>query len=41
MRRRVRAIEYQEKLKRERQEQEILEEARRKTQAVAIAAPQA
>ncbi|MEK0084448.1 lipopolysaccharide assembly protein LapA domain-containing protein [Benzoatithermus flavus] len=39
LRRRVRAVEYQEKLQRERKEQEILEQARRKTQAIAIAAP--
>ena len=41
MRRRVRAIEYQERLNREREEQEILEQARRKTQAIAIEAPRA
>lgn len=41
MRRRVRAIEYQERLKREREEQAILEQARRKTQAIAIEAPHA
>jgi uncharacterized integral membrane protein len=39
LRRKVRAVEYQEKLARERKEQEILEQARRKTQALAIAAP--
>lgn len=39
LRRKVRAIEYQEKLARERKEQEILEQARRKTQAIAIAGP--
>lgn len=41
LRRRVRAIEYQERLKREREEQQILEEARRKAQAIAIAGPSA
>jgi uncharacterized integral membrane protein len=41
MRRRVRAIEYQERLQRERDEQAILEQARRKTQAIAIEAPHA
>ena len=41
MRRRVRAVEYQERLKRERDEAEIVEEARRKTQALALAAPRA
>ena len=41
MRRRVRAIEYQDKLRREREEQDILEQARRKTQAIAIEAPRA
>lgn len=41
MRRRVRAIEYQERLQREREEQAILEQARRKTQAIAIEAPHA
>jgi uncharacterized integral membrane protein len=41
MRRRMRAVEYQERLKREREEQEILEQARRKTQAIAIEAPHA
>lgn len=41
MRRRVRAMDYQEQLRRERTEQEILEQARRKTQAIAIEAPRA
>ena len=41
MRRKVRAIEYQERLKREQEEQQILEQARQKTQAIAIAAPRA
>lgn len=41
LRRRVRAIEYQEKLRREREEQAILEQARRKTQTIAIEAPRA
>ena len=38
---RCRAVEYQERLKREREEQEALEQARRKTQNLALAAPQA
>jgi uncharacterized integral membrane protein len=41
LRRKVRAVEYQERLKREREEQEILEQARRKTQALAISSPNA
>ncbi len=41
LRRKVKAVEYQERLKREREEQEILEQARRKTQALAISAPHA
>ena len=41
LRRKVRAVEYQERLKRERQEQEALEQARRKTQNLALSAPQA
>jgi uncharacterized integral membrane protein len=39
LRRKVRAVDYQEKLARERKEQEILEQGRRKTQAIAIAGP--
>ncbi len=41
MRRKVRAVENQERLEREHREQEILEQARRKTQAIAIEAPRA
>lgn len=41
LRRRMRAVEYQDQLRRERQEQEILEQARRKTRSLALAAPQA
>jgi uncharacterized integral membrane protein len=41
LRRRVRAVEYQDRLKREREEQDALEQARRKTQNLALAAPQA
>ena len=41
LRRRVRAVEYQDRLKREREEQEALEQARRKTQNLALPAPQA
>ena len=37
----MRAVEYQDRLKREREEQEALEQARRKTQNLALAAPQA
>src|SRR5687767_13539124 len=33
-RRKVRAVEYQERLRREQHEQEIVEQARRKTQAI-------
>jgi len=38
LRRKVRAVEYQERLKRERDEQEALELARRKTQSMALTA---
>ncbi|MFL5336300.1 MAG: LapA family protein [Geminicoccaceae bacterium] len=41
LRRKVRAVEYQERVRREREEQEALEQARRKTQNLALAAPQA
>ena len=41
LRRKVREVEYQERVKREREEQEALEQARRKTQNLALAAPQA
>lgn len=41
VRRKVRAVEYQERLKREEHEREIVEQARRKTQAIAIEAPRA
>jgi uncharacterized integral membrane protein len=41
LRRKMRAVEYQDQLRRERQEQEILEQARRKTRSLALAAPQA
>jgi uncharacterized integral membrane protein len=41
LRRRARAADYQEKLKREREEQAILEQARRKTQGLALAPPRA
>ena len=41
LRRKIRAVEYQDQLRRERQEQEILEQARRKTRSLALAAPQA
>lgn len=41
LKRRVKAVEYQEKLKRERAEAEIVEQARRKTQPMALAAPSA
>jgi uncharacterized integral membrane protein len=40
LRRKIRAVEYQERLKREREEQEALEQARRKTQSMALTAPQ-
>ena len=38
---RSRAVEYQDRLKREREEQEALEQARRKTQSMALTVPQA
>ena len=41
LRRKVRAVEYQDQLRREREEQEMLEQARRKTQNLALTAPQA
>ena len=41
LRRKVRAVEYQDRLKREREEQEALELARRKTQSMALTVPQA
>jgi uncharacterized integral membrane protein len=41
LRRKVRAVEYQDRLKREREEQEALEVARRKTQSMALTVPQA
>lgn len=41
LRRKVRAVEYQDRLRREREEQEMLEQARRKTQNLALTAPQA
>ena len=41
LRRKVRAVEYQDRLRREREDQELLEQARRKTQNLALAAPQA
>ena len=41
LRRKVRAAEYQDRLKREREEHEALELARRKTQSMALTAPQA
>ncbi|MFO1049772.1 MAG: LapA family protein [Geminicoccaceae bacterium] len=41
LRRKVRAVEYQERLTRERQEQEALEQARRKTKDLVLAAPHA
>jgi hypothetical protein len=34
-------VEYQDQLRREREEQEMLEQARRKTQNLALTAPQA
>jgi lipopolysaccharide assembly protein A len=40
LRRKMRAVEYRERLERERRDQEILEQARRKTQSLALAAPQ-
>lgn len=41
LRRRVRSVDYQEQLQKEREEQEVLEQARRKTQSMALAAPHA
>ena len=41
LKRRVEAVERQEKLKREREEAEILAEARRKNQSLALSAPSA
>ena len=41
LRRKVRTVEYEERVRREREEQEALEQARRKTQSLALAAPQA
>ena len=41
LRSKVRAVEYQDRLKREREEQEALELARRKTQSMALTVPQA
>jgi len=41
LRRRMSAVEYQDRLKQEREEQEALEQARRKTQSLALAAPHA
>ena len=41
LRRNVKAVEYQDRLKKEREEQEVLEMARRKTQSLSLAAPQA
>ena len=41
LKRKVRAVEYQDRLKREREEQEALEAARRKTQSMALTVPQA
>jgi len=41
LRRKVKAVEYQDRLKKEREEQEVLEMARRKTQSLSLAAPQA
>lgn len=41
LRRKVAAVEYQDRLNREREEQEALEQARRKTQSLALAAPHA
>lgn len=39
LRRRMRAVEYQDRLRKEREEAEIVEEARRKTKALALAGP--
>ena len=41
LRRRVKSVDYQEQLKKEREEQEVLEQARRKTQSLSLAAPHA
>ena len=41
LRRKVRAVEYQDRLKREREEHDALESARRKTQSMALSVPQA
>lgn len=41
MRRRVRRFEFEERLKRERDERAILDQARQKTRAIAIEAPRA
>jgi putative membrane protein len=41
LRRKVRAVEYQDRLKTEREEQAALELARRKTQSMALTAPRA
>ena len=41
LRRKVRAVEYQDRVRREREDQEALEQARRKTQSLALTAPQA
>jgi uncharacterized integral membrane protein len=41
LKRKVRAVEYQDRLRREREEQEALEQARRKTQSMALTGPQA
>jgi hypothetical protein len=41
LRRKVRAVDYQDRLKKEREEQEVLEQARRKTQSLSLAAPHA
>jgi hypothetical protein len=39
LRRKVAAVEYQDRLAREREEQAALEQARRKTQSLALASP--
>jgi uncharacterized integral membrane protein len=41
LRQRFRHVEYEDRLKKEREEQEVLEQARRKTQSLALAAPHA
>lgn len=41
LRRKVRAVEYQDRVRRERDDQDMLEQARRKTQNLALTAPQA